>query len=56
MVLSAAWFEFEDLAWDPLVGQEPVSASCNRICGLPDLAKSFTVLVLGVFSHKPADY
>ena len=30
MVLSATWFEFEDHAYDPLVGREQVSASCNR--------------------------
>jgi hypothetical protein len=30
MVLSATWFKFEDLAYDPLVGREPVSASCTR--------------------------
>jgi hypothetical protein len=30
MVFRATWFEFEVLAYDPLVGREPVSASCNR--------------------------
>jgi hypothetical protein len=30
MVFSVTWFEFEDLAQDPLVEREPVSASCNR--------------------------
>jgi hypothetical protein len=30
MVLSTTWLEFEDMAQDPLVRREPVSASCNR--------------------------
>jgi hypothetical protein len=30
MVLSTTWLEFKDMAQDPLVGREPVSASCNR--------------------------
>ena len=30
MVLSTTWLEFKDMAQDPLVRREPVSASCNR--------------------------
>ena len=30
MVFSTTWLEFKDMAQDPLVRQEPVSASCNR--------------------------
>ena len=30
MVLSTTWWEFKDMAQDPLVRPEPVSASCNR--------------------------
>jgi hypothetical protein len=30
MVLSTTWLEFKDMAQDPLVRQEPVSASRNR--------------------------
>ena len=30
MVLSTTWFEFKDMALDPLVRREPGSASCNR--------------------------
>jgi hypothetical protein len=33
MVLSMTWLEFKDMAQDPLVRREQVSASCNR---LPD--------------------
>jgi hypothetical protein len=29
MVFSMTWLEFKDMAQDPLVRQEPVSASCN---------------------------
>jgi hypothetical protein len=75
MVFSTAWLEFKDMAQDPLVRQEPVSASCNRrpdegletngirltkrynalssrsdvTRGLPDLGKSFTLLVCVYF-------
>jgi hypothetical protein len=27
---STTWLEFKDMAQDPLVSREPVSASCNR--------------------------
>jgi hypothetical protein len=30
MVFSTRWLEFKDMAQDPLVSREPVSASCNR--------------------------
>jgi hypothetical protein len=30
MVFSTTWLEFKDMAQDPLVRREPVSASCNR--------------------------
>jgi hypothetical protein len=30
MVFSTTWLEFKDMAQDPLVRWEPVSASCNR--------------------------
>jgi hypothetical protein len=30
MVFSTMWLEFKDMAQDPLVRREPVSASCNR--------------------------
>ena len=30
MVFSMTWLEFKDMAQDPLVRREPVSASCNR--------------------------
>jgi hypothetical protein len=30
MVFSTTWLEFKDMAQDPLVKREPVSASCNR--------------------------
>jgi hypothetical protein len=30
MVLNTTWLEFKDMAKDPLVRREPVSASCNR--------------------------
>ena len=30
MVLSTTWLEYKDMAQDPLVSREPVSASCNR--------------------------
>ena len=30
MVLSTTWLEFKDVAQDPLVRREPVSASCKR--------------------------
>jgi hypothetical protein len=30
MVFSKTWLEFKDMAQDPLVRREPVSASCNR--------------------------
>ena len=30
MVFSTTWFEIKDMAQDPLVRREPVSASCNR--------------------------
>ena len=30
MVFSPTWLEFKDMAQDPLVRREPVSASCNR--------------------------
>jgi hypothetical protein len=30
MVLSKTWLEFKDMAQDPLVSRETVSASCNR--------------------------
>jgi hypothetical protein len=30
MVFSTTWLEFNDMAQDPLVRREPVSASCNR--------------------------
>ena len=29
MVFSTTWLEFKDMAQDPLVRREPVSASCN---------------------------
>jgi hypothetical protein len=30
MVFSTTWLEFKDMAQDPWVRREPVSASCNR--------------------------
>ena len=30
MVFSTMWLEFKDMAQDPLIRREPVSASCNR--------------------------
>jgi hypothetical protein len=30
MVFSTTWLEFKDMAQDPLVRREPVTASCNR--------------------------
>ena len=30
MMFSTTWLEFKDMAQDPLVSREPVSASCNR--------------------------
>ena len=30
MVFSTTWMEFKDMAQDPLVWREPISASCNR--------------------------
>ena len=30
MVFSTTWLEFKDMAQDPLIRPEPVSASCNR--------------------------
>jgi hypothetical protein len=30
MVFSTTWLELKDMAQDPLVRREPVSASCNR--------------------------
>ena len=30
MVFSTTWLEFKDMAQDPLVRREPISASCNR--------------------------
>ena len=30
MVFSTTWLEFKDMAQDPLVRREPVSASCSR--------------------------
>jgi hypothetical protein len=30
ILLSTMWLEFKDMAQDPLVRREPVSASCNR--------------------------
>jgi hypothetical protein len=30
IVFSTTWLEFKDMAQDPLVRQESVSASCNR--------------------------
>ena len=30
MVFSTTWLKFKDMAQDPLVSREPVSASCNR--------------------------
>jgi hypothetical protein len=30
MMFSTTWLEFKDMAQDPLVRREPVSASCNR--------------------------
>jgi hypothetical protein len=30
MVFCTTWLEFKDMAQDPLVRREPVSASCNR--------------------------
>jgi hypothetical protein len=30
MVFSPTWLEFKDMAQDPLVRREPISASCNR--------------------------
>ena len=30
MVFSTTWLEFKDMVQDPLVRQEPVTASCNR--------------------------
>ena len=33
MVFSTTWLEFKDMAQDPLIRREPISASCN---GRPD--------------------
>jgi hypothetical protein len=33
MVFSTTWLEFKDMAQDPLVRREPISASCNRRSG-----------------------
>ena len=30
MLFSTKWLEFKDMAQDPLISREPVSASCNR--------------------------
>jgi hypothetical protein len=30
MVFSMTWLEFKDMAQDPLIRREPVSASCNQ--------------------------
>jgi hypothetical protein len=51
MVFSTTWLEFKDMAHDPLVRREPVSASCNQ---WPDegLSSIYTGLVASGWLSK----